>query len=105
MIMDITTILTVEYPGAQWTLDGDTYDGLTWLDDSPQPTEAELVAAWPRVQAVRANEQAQRDRAAAYAAEADPLFFKAQRGEADITEWEAAVADIRARFPYVEVPE
>lgn len=39
-------------------------------------------------------------RAAAYAAEADPLFFKAQRGEATIAEWEAKVAEIRARYPY-----
>lgn len=103
--MDITQILTVEYPGAQWTLNGDTYDGLDWLDDSPKPSEAELVAAWPRVQAQRANVQAQQDRAAAYAAEADPLFFKAQRGEGEEQAWLDAVADIRGRFPYVEVPE
>ena len=39
-------------------------------------------------------------RAAAYAAEADPLFFKAQRGEATTDEWTAKVAEIKARFPY-----
>jgi len=39
-------------------------------------------------------------RAAAYAQEADPLFFKAQRGEATTAEWEAKVAEIKARFPY-----
>jgi len=39
-------------------------------------------------------------RAAAYAAEADPLFFKAQRGEATTEEWTAKVAEIKARFPY-----
>lgn len=33
-------------------------------------------------------------------AEADPLFFKAQRGEATLEEWLAVVADIQARFPY-----
>jgi hypothetical protein len=43
---------------------------------------------------------AQANRAAAYAAEADPLFFKAQRGEATIEEWEAKVEEIRARYPY-----
>jgi hypothetical protein len=35
----------------------------------------------------------------AYIAEADPLFFKAQRGEATMEEWQAKVADIKARFP------
>ena len=40
------------------------------------------------------------NRAAAYTTEADPLFFKAQRGEATIEEWEAKVAEIRTRYPY-----
>jgi len=40
------------------------------------------------------------NRASAYTAEADPLFFKAQRGEATIEEWQAKVAEIRSRYPY-----
>ena len=43
---------------------------------------------------------AQRNRATAYTTEADPLFFKAQRGEATIEEWQAKVAEIRSRYPY-----
>jgi hypothetical protein len=39
------------------------------------------------------------NRAAAYRDEADPLFFKAQRGEATIKEWEQKVAEIKARYP------
>jgi hypothetical protein len=39
-------------------------------------------------------------RAYAYTQEADPLFFKAQRGEATMTEWEAKVEEIRTRYPY-----
>ena len=38
-------------------------------------------------------------RQAAYTAESDPLFFKAQRGEATMEEWQAKVAEIKARFP------
>ena len=38
-------------------------------------------------------------RRAAYAAEADHLFFKAQRGEATQSEWLAKIAEIRARYP------
>lgn len=45
------------------------------------------------------NEEAERNRKAAYAAEADPLFFKAQRGEATVEEWQAKIAEIKARFP------
>ena len=39
-------------------------------------------------------------RAEAYRAEADPLFFKAQRGEATMDEWLAVVAEIKTRYPY-----
>ena len=41
-------------------------------------------------------------RRAAYAAEADHLFFKAQRGEATQAEWLAKIAEIRARYPMPE---
>lgn len=39
-------------------------------------------------------------RQAAYTAEADPIFFMAQRDEATIDDWKAKVAEIKARFPY-----
>lgn len=35
----------------------------------------------------------------AYENEADPLFFKAQRGEATMEEWEAKIEEIRLRYP------
>jgi hypothetical protein len=41
-------------------------------------------------------------RAQAFAAEADPLFFKAHRGEATMDEWSAKIQEIRDRFPYPE---
>jgi hypothetical protein len=52
-----------------------------------------------------AREQVRGRRAEAYRDEADPLFFKAQRGEAELAEWEAKVQEIRDRFPYPEVDE
>ena len=50
-------------------------------------------------------ESARNSRAAAYRSEADPLFFKAQRGEATTDEWTAKVAEIKARFPYTGADE
>ena len=44
--------------------------------------------------------QAEKQRAAAYSAEADPLFFKAQRGEVSMDDWTAKVEEIRQRYPY-----
>jgi hypothetical protein len=102
--MDIPSILMHIRPGALWSLNGDEYAGLDWLDDSPKPTEQELVDAWPTVQAVRANEQAAALRAGAYNAEADPLFFYWQAGEGTEEAWQEKRAEIRDRYPYVEVP-
>ena len=38
-------------------------------------------------------------RQVAYQNESDPVFFKAQRGEATMQEWQDKVAEIKARFP------
>ena len=45
---------------------------------------------------------AEASRRAAYLAESDPLFFMSQRGEATVEEWQAKVAEIKARYPYPE---
>jgi hypothetical protein len=52
---DYAAVLTANYAGSQWTLDGDTYDGLTWLSDTPKPSQADLDAAWPAVQQAQAD--------------------------------------------------
>jgi len=44
--------------------------------------------------------EARKSRAEAYAAEADPLFFKYQRGEGSEQDWLDKVEEIRERFPY-----
>ena len=49
------------------------------------------------------KEEQQEARRAAYTAEADALFFMAQRGEATMDDWTAKVAEIKARFPYPKV--
>lgn len=45
-MIDYTKILNDYYPGKQWVLNGDEYDGLIWMDSSPKPTQAELDALW-----------------------------------------------------------
>jgi hypothetical protein len=60
--MNIGLTLTAKYPGKEWVLTGDEYEGLEWLDDSPKPTKAELEVQWPEVQAkIAADEQARVD--------------------------------------------
>jgi hypothetical protein len=61
-MIDYAQILSVNYVGKQWSLSGDAYDGLDWLDSSPKPTQAELDALWESTQAaVAAKEQAAKD--------------------------------------------
>ena len=47
---DYAAVLAAIRSGAQWSLSGDDYAGLTWLDDSPKPTKKTLDDAWPQVQ-------------------------------------------------------
>jgi len=42
MKYDITHALTALKPGAQWTLNGEDYTGLNWLDSEQEPTKQEI---------------------------------------------------------------
>jgi len=59
----------------------------TFSEVQPDPIQPDLV------------EMAVQQRESAYREESDPIFFKAQRGEATMDEWKAKVAEIKARFP------
>jgi len=106
MSPDYPAILTAIRPGAVWTLLGDDYSGLTWLDDSPKPNQKTLDDAWPQVKYDRDVAAIQQQRQDRYRAEADPLYFEAARGEDGVTmaDWEAKVAEIKADLPYPEAP-
>jgi hypothetical protein len=55
-MIDYIQILSVNYAGSQWSLNGNSYDGLTWLSDTPKPTQAELDALWVPTQDAVAKE-------------------------------------------------
>ena len=61
---DYVAVLLRNYPGAEWSLSGDDYADLIWLDGTPKPSQAELDAAWPLVQEALAWDavRAERDR-------------------------------------------
>jgi hypothetical protein len=98
--MNISLILSRKYPGAEWTLNGDSYDGLTWLSEGDAPSEAELQAEWAQVEFEVAFEAVQKQRQAAYQSESDPVFFDFQRGEALEADWLAAVEAVKVAYPY-----
>jgi hypothetical protein len=100
--MDISAILSAKYQGAEWTLNGDDYEGLTWLSDSPKPTEAELEALWPGVGYETAYALVEQARQVAYRQTADPIFFQYQRGDKTEQEWLDAVQAVKDAHPYPE---
>ena len=44
--MDISKAIPLIRPSAQWSLNGDTLDGLTWIGPGEPPTLEELRVAW-----------------------------------------------------------
>ncbi len=53
---DYAVILTRRYAGKEWFLNGDDYEGLTWLSDSAKPSKATLDGLWASVQTEIADE-------------------------------------------------
>lgn len=51
--MNIPVTLQYLRPNEEWVLDGSDYSGLTWVSDTPKPSEAELLKAWPKAQAAQ----------------------------------------------------
>jgi hypothetical protein len=58
-MINYTLILSVNYVGKHWSLDGNSYDGLIWHSNTPKPTQAELDALWESTQTQVANAKAQ----------------------------------------------
>jgi hypothetical protein len=103
-VTDYALVLTVNYSGSAWTLNGDNYDGLDWLSDTPKPTQAELDAQWPQVDYDRQVADVENARRADYETESDPLFFEWQRGDGTEQAWLDAVAAVKAAHPYPPAP-
>jgi hypothetical protein len=87
----------------QWALVAETAIlepfGFTVADfpDAPKPEKPDYNP--DEREAQRKTDEAIESRRNAYIAEADPLFFKAQRDEATYQEWLDKIAEIKARYP------
>jgi hypothetical protein len=99
-MIDYAAILKANYRSAEWTLDGDTYEGLTWLDSTPKPTQAELDAQWPQVAYNNQVATVETTRRTQYEAKSDGLFFEWQRGTNTKEAWESAVQAVKDANPY-----
>jgi hypothetical protein len=103
-MIDYAAILNANYAGAQWILEGDNYEGLTWLDSTPKPTQAQLDAQWPAVNYSNQIAQVEATRRTQYEAQSDGIFFEWQRGTNTEAAWQAAVQAVKDANPYPPAP-
>ena len=96
---DYAAVLIAEYPGREWSLNGNDYGTLVMLDGGSKPTKATLDGKWAAVELARDTKQIEEARRARYQAESDGLYFEAMRGDGNLDAWNAAVDQIRADLP------
>lgn len=102
---DYALVLTMNYKGAEWALDGNDYDTLQWFSNTPKPTRAELDAQWAQVDYNNQVAQVENARRIAYEQQSDGLFFEWQRGDGTEAAWREAVAQVKLAHPYPAVPK
>ncbi len=78
-MIDYTLILSTHFTGSQWTLNGDDYEGLNWLSDTPKPNKEELDALWEST--LSAVEQKKSEAVAARQAILDRLGITAEEAK------------------------
>ena len=87
-------------PGAQWTLSGDSYEGLEWLDEvQTKPTEEECVAEAARLQAEYDALDYQRLRAPEYPPMVDYIDGVVKGDQEQIDAYIAACLAVKEKYP------
>jgi hypothetical protein len=103
-MIDYSAILTANYAGKEWSIDGNDYSTLIWLSAGTPPTQAELDAQWPTVDYQNQYAQVEANRRTQYEAQSDGIYFAWQRGDATEVEWRTAVAKVKSDNPYPPNP-
>ena len=103
---DYALILTALFPDALWSLNDNDLGTLSWDEGNSEdvPSQDMLDAAWPQVEYDRAYAAVEAARHAAYISDADPLFFKWQRGSGSEQAWRDAVQAVKDAHPYPTAP-
>ena len=101
-IIDITNALVSLRPGAHWTLRGNVYEGLEWLEPpeeeggQTQPTKEEVITEIERLQAEYEYNEYQRLRAKEYPSFADQ-FDLLYHGGYDA--WKTEIDKVKEKYP------
>lgn len=96
----ITDALQSLTPGAQWSLVGDEYAGLNWMDDTQkQPTKKAVDTEITRLQAEYEATEYQRLRAVEYPNINDYVDGIVKDDRAQIDAYIAACLAVKAKYP------
>lgn len=99
--MDIIYAVHSLRPGAIWSLNGDTYEGLWWSDENelPPPTEEELLEECKRLQAEHEATEYQRLRAAEYPDFKEYLDGIVKGDDAQVQAYIDACIAVKEKYP------
>ena len=92
-------ILSNNYVGKQWSMLGNSYNALEWLDTSPKPTQSELDALWTATQSFVASQAYIAKRQAEYPPMADYLDAIVKGDTAQQEAYIAACLAVKAKYP------
>jgi hypothetical protein len=98
---DLTKAIISLYPGAQWSLSGDTYEGLDWMSSNtkPKPSLEELEVECDRLHQIWLSEQYRRDRAKEYPAITDQLDMLYHDKINGTDNWQQAIQAVKDKYP------
>lgn len=83
-------------PNAQYTCDGDCYEGLTWRNEEYKPTEEEIIQKVAELEYQEEVNEYQRQRAAeypSYAAQFDQIYHEG------VDAWKASIQEVKDKYP------
>ena len=96
----IVDALVTLAPGAEWSLTGDEYTGINWLDEvQKQPTQKAVEAELIRLQAEYDAVEYQRLRAAEYPSINDYIDGVVKDDQAQIDAYITACLAVKAKYP------
>jgi hypothetical protein len=93
----IDKALLVLRPGAAWSLNGDTYEGLVWMDTVQScPSREEINAEVVKLQAEWDSKEYQRKRVLEYPSFAEQFDLLYHGG---YEAWKASIDEVKAKYP------
>ena len=86
-------------PNAQYTCDGDCYEGLTWRNEEYKPTEEEIVQKIAELDYQEEVEAYKQQRAAEYPSMADQQDMQFHDAVNGTTTWKDAIQAVKDKYP------